>query len=464
MKRVFITLGILLVVLVLAAWLTVTLSVGRFADSDYLVRQIESSFNCRAQIGEVKLNAYTDPARMELTGLAFAPRDKTVEQGILPSKREPIAGAVSIDSVVLELARMPLLQRKLVVTNLEIERPTAELRIFEDGTNSLDQLLQPAPKAGGKQPAPAAAEAAPGQPAKGPRQFLASDIPISAIAERMAIDDLTVQATVEKSKTTVQLHRGVVIFRDIDLDPASLAEHNSAKVEFSAWLGVDSFEHNLRYLDLSLTGNGDVQPFNVETAQLDPSLSASVTVKQDSWIDAVGFLDEMEKLMKQLESFGVDMEGVRLRGDFSEDTTASFNAGRQQLKMTDDFMVPIDENYVVLEQGSWVNAGKNDHEFFVTFVGSEKLTKKVESEITKYLEENFGELASIPARETLINTIKKKDFLVLRFKSSGDVGSPDVTAITPFGNIADILDKPKTDTMQTIEDTAKSLLDSLLGK
>ena len=463
MKRVFITLGILLVVLVLAAWLTVTFSVGRFADSDYLVRQIESSFNCRAQIGEVNLNAYTDPARMELTGLAFAPRDKAVEEGILPSKREPIAGAVSIDSVVLELARMPLLQRKMVVTNLEIERPTAELRIFEDGTNSLDQLLRPAPKGRGAQPAPATADAA-NQAGKGPRQFLATDIPISAIAERMAIDDLTVQATVEKSKTTVQLHDGVVIFRDIDLDPSALAEHNSAKVEFSAWLGVDSFEHNLRYLDLSLTGNGDVQPFNVETAQLDPSLSASVTVKKDSWIDAAGFLDEMEKLMKQLESYGVDMEGVRLRGDFSQDTTASFNVSRQELKMTDDFMVPIDENYVVLEQGSWVNAGKNDHEFFITFVGSEKLTTKVESEISKYLEKNFGEIVSIPARETFMSTIKKKDFLVLKFKSSGDVGSPEVTAITPFGNIADILDKSRSDTMKSLEDTAKSLLDSVLGK
>ncbi len=463
MKRVFITLGILIVLLAVAGWLAVSLSVGRFADSDYLVREIESTFNCRAQITEVKLNAYGAPARMELLGVAFGPRDETVEKGILPSERQPMAGDVSIDYVMLELDRMPLFQRKLVVTNLQVERPTVDLRIFEDGTNSIDTLLQPAPK-GSKKPAAEAAEPKNDEEKSGTRQFVASDIPISAIAERMTIDDLTVMATVDRSKTTVQLHRGVVILRDIDLDPNSLAEHNSAKLEFSAWLGIDSFEHNLRYLDLSLEGNGDVQPFNVENAQLDPSLSASVTVKRDSWIDALPLLDEMEDLIKQLENYGVDLEGVRLRGDFSEDTTASFNANREELKMTTDFMVPIDENFIILEEGSWVNAGKNDHEFYVTFLGSERLTRKIESEVTKFLEKNVGELAAIPAREALMSSVKRKEFLVLRFKSSGDVGNPNVTAVTPFGDIADILNNPKSDTMKTLEDTAKSLLDSLLGK
>tara|TARA_R110002096_G_scaffold147671_23_gene307846 strand:- start:1642 stop:3036 length:1395 start_codon:yes stop_codon:yes gene_type:complete len=463
MKRVVITLGILIVLLAVGAWLTVSLSVGRFADSDYLVRQIESTFNCRAQIGDVKLNAYSAPARMEIVGLAFGPRDETVEKGILPSQRQPFAGSISIDYVMLELDRMPLFQRKLVVTNLQVERPTAELRIFDDGTNSLDDLLKPAPKRSNKTAAPTDEGTKAPKSSEDDRQFLATDIPISAIAERMAIEDLTVQATVEKSNTTVQLHRGVVVFRDIDLDPNSLTEHNSAKMEFSAWLGIDSFEHNLRYLDLSLEGNGDIQPFNVDSAQLDPSLSASVTVKRDSWIDALPLLDEMEDLIKQLENYGVDMEGVRLRGDFSEDTTASFNANRQELRMTTDFMVPIDENFVVLEQGSWVNAGKNDHQFFVTFLGSEKLTRKIETEVTKFLEKNVGELAAIPAREALMSTVKKRDFLVLRFKSTGDVGDPDVTAITPFGDIADLLKNPKSDTMKSLEDTAKSLLDSLLG-
>ena len=288
-------------------------------------------------------------------GVAFGPDDQFAQNGTVLAERPPLKGSVNFDYAMLELDRNALLEQKFVVTNLIVERPQVQLRIFEDGTTSLDKLLLPR-KSGSGTSGDSSEQTEPKEKTR--NLFSAKNLPISAVAERMAIEDATIFATVEKSKTTVQIHKGVIILRDIDIDPNALAEHNAANMEFSANVAVDSFLHDMRYLDIAMEGTGAVQPFNVDTAQLEPSLSANVTVRKDSWIDALALLDEMEDLIAELQEYGMNLENVRLRGDFSEDTTAGFNVTREELTMTSDFMIPIDENFIVLEEGSRVDAGK----------------------------------------------------------------------------------------------------------
>jgi len=192
----------------------------------------------------------------------------------------------------------------------------------------------------------------------------AAEMPLPTILGTLSIEDATVIAKVAKSKTTVQIHRGIVHLTDVDINPRALADHNSANLELSAWIGVDSVEKDTRYLDLSFDGSGAIQPFDPLTGELDPKpLRASY--RPEGFLDRYPALARRtwKSLIHQLEDFGVNLDSVRLRGDFSEDTTASFNASRRDLKMTSDFMIPVDDNFIVLEEGSWLNAGKNDHDF-----------------------------------------------------------------------------------------------------
>lgn len=459
MKRILpiVVLLLLLLTLVGGAGFLFINGVARPAN---LVRQIESSFNCRAHINEAKLSLFQSPARLEIRGLSLAPRDDFANKQTPLDQRTPIQATTTVDYILLELKTAPLLQRKLVVTKLTIERPKIEMTVFEDGHTTFDEMIKPAP---GAPVPPPAAEREPASQSEGGHVAVTVDqLPIQAIEGRVAIEDATINARIERSKTTVQIHKGILIFSDVDVNPANLAGHNSANIDLSAWIGVDSFEKNTRYMDLWLDGTGGVQPFDLKTGELDPSLSATVTVRKDSWIDAFPVLDDMEQLLKQLKQYGVDLEGVRLRGEFSEDTTASFNATRKSVKMSSDFMIPIDENFIVIENGSWVNTARNEHEFALTFIGSERLTRKVESEMTKYLGQQLGEAEAGLIKTAVLSFVKQSDFLVLRFGSKGDLSKPTVAFLTPVGDIGNLM-KKSDETVNALKGKAQELLKNLFG-
>jgi hypothetical protein len=461
MKRVVLTAAATVIALVLAGVAVAYFTLQGLASPANLARELESIYNLRAEVTESKLTLGF-PTRLEIHGLTLAPRDASVEQGVPVADRPPLQSVAAIDFIELELRTVPLLTRQFVIENLLVERPTIEMEIYEDGTTSFDRLLKPpapvaAAEAEAKPPGPRADPSAPLGVAK------ADQLPLASFLGGVSVEDATVLATVAKSKTTVQIHRGVIHLTDVDVDPNALADHNSANIEVAAWIGVDSFEKNTRYLDLAFDGTGAIQPFNSKTGELDPSLSAQVTVRKDSWIDTLPLLDDMEELIRQLEDFGVSLDGVRLRGDFSEDTTASFSASRRELRMTSDFMVPVDENFLVLEEGSWVNAGENDHDFFVTFIASERLTRKAEDEVDKFLRQKLGDGPAVPVKNALLRSVKQGDFLVLRFNSKGDMGNPEVAALTPFGDVGGLLNLPDA-TVDEVARQADRLLESLFGK
>jgi hypothetical protein len=458
MKRVVLTAAAAVLVLPLVGLVIGYFTLQQLANADNLVRQLEEQFNLRAEVMESHVSLGF-PTRLEISGLTLAPRDESVEKGIPQSERPPLQSVASFDFIALDLRTFPLLAQRFVIENLSIERPSVEMEVFADGTTTFDELIKPAPTS--------RTESDKQEKSSGDDEELgvvkASELPLPTILGTLSIEDANILAKVAKSNTTVQVSRCIVHLTDVDIDPNALADHNSANLELSAWIGVDSVEKNTRYLDLSFDGSGAIQPFDPESGELDPSLSAQVTVRKDSWIDTLPLLDDMEELIRQLEDFGVNLESVRLRGDFSEDTSASFNASRKDLKMTSDFMIPVDENFIVLEEGSWVNAGKNDHDFFVTFIASERLTRRAEDEVDKFLRAQMGDGPAGPIKTALFRSVKQGDFLVLRFNSKGDLGDPEVAALTPFGDVGGLLNLPDK-TVDEITRQADKLLEGLFGK
>jgi len=447
----------------LIGWLAITLYVRDLTNPDNIVAKIEASLNCRAEIKEASLNIFESPVRMQVTGLALGERDEFAKPDVKLADRPKLNAAVSVDTIFVELEAMPLLSKKLIVNDFAIERPNVKVRVYEDGNTSLDELFRPPPGAvvatGG--------EAAPVAPASDerPPRFTADQLPVAAMAKEVSLEDGTIYATIDKTKYTMLLDRAIIRLIDIDIDPNALEEHNSSTVEISLNVSVDSLRHNQRFVELAIDGIGAVQPFDPISREFAPSLSASVTVERSSYIEAMPMLDEIEDWIEKLESYGVGLDGVRLRGDFSEDTTLSFNANRDQISMTDDFLVPIDENFLIIKSDSWVKPGENDHDFKVSFVASERLTKKAEDEAEKYLAEKVGAAEARIAKELLFSKIKKDGFLVLNFQSQGDFGSPKVVALDQSGApLATLLDTSPDEAADQIKEKFNTLLDSLIDE
>ena len=472
-KRLLLGAILVLILVPVIGWVVLTLTVRKLSNPDFLVAQIENSLNCRAEINEATLDLYSQPASLSLIGIGIGPRDEYVEQGTPQADRPRLNASVYIDHVYLELETGPLFSQQLVVRNLEIERPQLDMRIYPDGSTSLDELLEDVRNDSNPDEEKPKDPDKPKDPSKS-KEFTADDLAVSAIANRFAIDGMEIFATIEKSKTTIQIYDADIIATNVDIDPTNLAEHNSIDLDYNATVAVDSVVQNRRFVDLVFDGKGKIQPFEVESRELHPRLETKVTVIQDSYIDGLVLLDEIEDTLRELEEFGVEFgEALRLRGDFSEDTDIAFIAHRGRVELTSDFPVPIDQNMLILEEGSWVDSGANDHSFNVTFILSKTLTSEAEGSIRKFLTEEFGKEVADAFIKLLLDPVKQEDFIVIRVTSTGDMGDPEVTLHTKLGKIGGSKgllegllkggDSPDGDPLKDLEGEAKKLLEGLFG-
>ncbi|MFT5464997.1 MAG: hypothetical protein ACI8UO_000083 [Verrucomicrobiales bacterium] len=417
------------------------ITVKKIQDPDFLVAQIEEHFNCRAEIETVKLDIFARPARLQVTGIAIGPRDAVVEKGVPLRDRKALNNTIYIQHIDLMVETLPLFQRKLVVRNLEIESPRVTLEIYEDGKTSLDELLRKPGKSEEKPdetkiPAAATAKASPG--------FTVDDLSISAIAKRFAIEDMEVLATIEKTGTVIQIFDSEIIATNVDIDPENLASHNSIDLDYHAHIAVDSTAQGQRFIDLDFDGKGVLRPFDPKTRELRPFLDTTVGASQDSYIDGLVILDELEGVIGELEAFDIHLgDDLRLRGDFTTETKDKIrftvHRGRFELMpgtKTDpnDFEIPIDGNLLILEEGSWIDSATDQHEFNVVFFLSKSLTDKVKLQLDEFLED-VPEVLAKELKKVILEPALLGDNIMIKLTSSGSIGDPLIALHTKFGSI-----------------------------
>lgn len=451
LKRLLLGVLVFLVLVVVIGGTVLWMAVRKLTDRDFLVAQIEENFNCRAEIESVEFEIWGG-ARLMVTGLAIGPRDGVVEQGTPQSERKPMTNTAYIQHVDLLVETLPLFRRKLVVRNLEIESPEINLTIFADGTTSLDELLRK-PKSGEpKAPEPKPEEPAAAEPAAKSAEFTVDDLQISAIADRFGIENLTINAFVEKTGTLIQVFNGNIIARNVDIDPSNLAQHNSIDLDYDAHIAVDSTFQGQRFVDFAFDGEGLLRPFDPITRELVPRLDTTVGATKDSYIDGLVILDEIESVVGELEAFDVYLgEDFRLRGDFSADTKEKirFTVHRGRFHLVtgteadpNDFTIPFDRNLLILEEGSWIDSANDQHHFNVTFFLSKTLTQRVEEKLDEFSakfddlpEPLANELKKIDLKERILGPAKVGDNLMIRLSSSGSIGSPTIVMHTKFGSV-----------------------------
>ena len=114
---------------------------GRF-QREALIQQIESEWNCRAELDASAVNLFASPARVELKGLRFAPRDAEIGKAIAQrAPLDPKAVEASIDYSELSVELWDLIHGKVNIKKLRYNGLGLRGEVDEEGKNSLDKLF-----------------------------------------------------------------------------------------------------------------------------------------------------------------------------------------------------------------------------------------------------------------------------------------------------------------------------------
>ena len=284
-KKILLALGGLAVLMVGGVAGGLSWLKGRLT-KEALVAQMESAWNCRAQLDSTSVSLSGNPASVKLAGLKLAARDAEVSKEL--AARPPLAdGAVqlSADEVVLAVQLSSLLKGTLDIEKLRVDGLLLRNTVDESGQGSLDALFQspadepvavpsaasttgsagqPAPEAVAPAPVPAPEPAAPVEEKKGKetKPMKAGDLRVNLAVKEASVNNGRLELADLKGGTRTTVDGLSFALTDIDVVPGDLANHNLCRFNVEGKLVVEKTGPAQRFVDLHLAGQGTLEPFD----------------------------------------------------------------------------------------------------------------------------------------------------------------------------------------------------------
>jgi hypothetical protein len=395
-----------------------------------IVAQMESSWNCRAEIDKVTLVLMSSPARLQISGCKIALRDAEVAKALAQrAPLDPAAVQVSIEHAVLEVKLQDLVSRRLNVQQLVISNIAAREDVSKEGESSLgllfskpvegggavaavhaDQASLPPPQVTATQPEVAVAEPAPApqpvsllaqsEPQKAEHEtkgVYAKELGFSIQVGRASLEGVSLHRVDRKSVSKTDISGLSFSISDIDVNPDDLASHNSFKLALNGRLqqggrvGPKDARRSATLADLHFDGAGTVHPFELESGKWQPVSDLRLTLKKGSVLGGYMKLGETgSKDLKKLDDYGIDLRDLSLGGPLLEDANilVTFQNDRNTLQEDAHFAMPDFE--LTLQKGSWLNGAEDDHEMQVRITCGPKLQEQVSAGVKKLLGDDLG--------------------------------------------------------------------------
>ncbi len=468
MKSLKVTLLILLLLIVIGI-VALPALIKSWVTAESFVRQIEAEFNCRASIDSIEIVIFKRPSKIILKGLALGPRDEFAVAEVPLGERPPMNEMVShCESIHLELQLGSLLTRQLNVQEFAVKNLNIQTILRKDGSNSLDDLFQSHEDANEKESSQVEKtgtdkEVKDTQPGGG-EPLNARDLPLSMIADRLAIEGGSIFAQVEATGATIVVDDIRAEATEIDLNPGDLVNHNRMLIGLSMLVGVDSpQDKGVRYAEFRFDGTAAAAVFDPGSGDLDPSLLADLVIAEGSYIDANPTLEAVADLLKGLEEYGIDIGEVNLRGEFKEPVETRLEWAGGVLRILKETIFNVGDYSLVLAPESWLDANKDQHEFQGAVIASEERTQKAIVEVDEWLESKVSVLANPSVRNTLLAPVMEDGRIRLGFRSSGEMGDPKVDLVTRLGSISDVLSLKDSESLEQLKTQGKQLLEGLKG-
>lgn len=449
--------GLILLAILAVAGLTVKWVLTGYLTPDFLVRQIERQWNCRAHIDDVDVRLL-GKAAVEIKGLALAPRDE------LAAKKSPLKDRPALDpttaefrgdTVLLEIRPMELIRRELNIRQLTVSGLSIVTRINRDGDASFEQLFERVPKDAEPDLSLAVTET----------ETASRKSPFAMVADRVEVKDGRADFTVESSGATIRLENFQIALTDIDIDPGALAAHNRALFQFGGELSVvpPTERGTTEHFRGRISGSGEATPFDLATGRMDPVWATDLTLHQGAQIDTFPVIRRLQELIEGVDTAGVDLKDLQLRGTLLADAHTRIAHAAGKYTFEKPLNLPLPDTTLIVTQGSWFDTGTNRHEFEGKVVASDDLTKKIAGKVDTYLTKKTNGLLEGKGSELVLGPLMEEGRLAIQFTSKGDLANPKADIVTPFGNLSEVI-KGGKDTLKTLEDVGKSLLKNLFGK
>ena len=407
--------------LVLKSWLAGVLTRESF------IRQLESQWNCRADISSLTVSLWSAPARIEIKNLVLAAPDADTKAGTPIASRKPITASAALagaDRLVLEVDLADLIHQRLHVKRLTLSSVRARNDISDENGNLLANLFSkpqpPTAASTAKQPeTPAPTPTAQAAPAPvvapsptatpAPTTVVASNVPPPVAAEpakpahhasfqakELGLSVVIDEARLEQGSFHQNNHRAHdriditdfnLAISQVDVDPADLAHHNECKIDLTAHLQykgrarVGESDQDVKKVDLTLETSSTLHPLNVDDGEFNPSGTLDLLIKKDSVLGGYGTFGDMagkDKGMDRLKkNFGIDVSNVTAGGPVQQDihTTVKINGSR--LEFTNDTPILFPDYTLTLGIGSWLDSAEDAQQLHLQFVPSDTLSKTV---------------------------------------------------------------------------------------
>ena len=437
MKKIIIILGSIfggiLVLLV-----GVSLYISSLLTEAFVVEQIESTFNLRAELKELDVGLFSG-ASVVLKGIALGPRDSVANQGKPLGERSPMVNKViSAESVDLSLELMPLLDKRLVVKRFVFEKPVVNLTMRANGTNNLGGLFKTPTVVNGKRNP--ALDEKPAAASNTNEPFRASDLGIAGDLQKVGLNDglLNLQLA---SGDRLNFKNLDLFLTDIEVDAADLQNHNSAYLELNTDVIVMSRVAGQEIARFLLRSDGKITPFDPKTGEVALNLRYDLTMKESSFMTGFVLMDQLAGKLPDLKKAGVDMSEVAKKAELIRDVQIDVEYGRGLLKILNDPTFPTRHYDLALLQGSTIKLGDSTHNFKGSVLASESETDKAFKNLDKEIERALKgtKVDPVELRNKALQKIIKDGRIHLDFTSVGALSNPNVDLLVNLPELSDVI-------------------------
>lgn len=389
----------------LGGWLAMRSWVQNNLTKEALVLRLESELNCRADIADVSVNLFSNPARISLADLTLRERDAEAGKPLADRKPpQPGAAAFSAGYTVLVVRWTDLLRGNLHISDFSVVNLWLRDEVSPEGVSSLAEVLK---RPGFKPKKQAVAHTKPAEPSadhtqESRPQVVAGGVPSGAPAAPappaallplgLTMDSISFKNTTlllinRQARTRTVCNELNLTVTDLDVDPSNLKAHNQmqiaidGKMTSTARLKIKDALEDVKLADFAFEGKGVVHPLDPASGMFDPDAVLDLIVKQGSTFGGEQTIGEAaggdKTLASMKKNLGIDISNVRTGGKLKRDLIANAKLAHGKLEFLNDVRLEFEDYSVLLHAGSWLDGGQDDHEFQLRLLPGDALAKQI---------------------------------------------------------------------------------------
>jgi len=379
---------------------------------DFLVERIEASINSRVQVGDLGVSLFSVPAKVVIRDVILADRDDAARQGVPHDERAKLEeGRIRIEEIRFDLSLRDLISKQIKVSELKLAGAHFEMVMNEAGELDIEELFAAPPDKPRK-------DKAKQDKAGGGADFVTE-------LERLLIKDASFTLRIEKTGLEVVGDGVKLDLSDIRVDPSALEKVNEAKLEFAAKLeAFSTSKGRLKYGQLGLEGPARVRLFDPATGALAPDAEIEFAIHPDSHVSSKApYLKKLWEVTDTLVKIGLKAEPLPDRLTFGRERVLSASYSRNRIDLRKPVSLQMEDWELVLDGGSWVELGTEQHRSSVWLIAGEKVSGFVAGHLAKLTEIAPAE-ARAGLQAELLGKVFVDDRLTLQVATHGPLSDP----------------------------------------